>query len=88
MMRRMRIGGGLLGLAVLALAGAGCADFHEATHYPYPAFYRSFSHLGFSVKNIGETPRVTDRDLDRAGDQQWWGDPVVINPKQVVQAAP
>jgi hypothetical protein len=41
--------------------------------------------MTFSLKNQGQTPRVSQQDTRMAAGQSWWGDPVVVRPDQIFQ---
>ena len=44
-------------------------------------------HFVFSARNQGRhaTPRVTQKDMDEARVETWWGDPIVVRPDQLVK---
>ncbi|MFQ5899399.1 MAG: hypothetical protein ACE5JN_14300 [Candidatus Methylomirabilia bacterium] len=50
----------------------------------HSSHFASGQHLTFSLRNRnGPAPRVTQRDLDAAGDQNWWGEAVIVKPEQI-----
>jgi hypothetical protein len=70
-----------------ALLGAtGCATQVElAVWKAHTTHFASGDHLTFSVRNDARsTPVVTRADVDRARDEQWWGDPVIVSPDAIV----
>jgi hypothetical protein len=72
-----------------ALLGAtGCATQTElAAWKAHTTHFASTEHLTFSVRNDARsTPVVTRSDVDRARNEQWWGDPVTVSPDAIVDA--
>ena len=51
----------------------------------HPSHFASGDHMGFSLKNMGDTPRVNKKDVQEAGTQSWWGKPVVPRPGQIFE---
>jgi hypothetical protein len=86
-MRELRLGTIVL-LAAL-LGAAGCATQTElAAWKAHTTHFASGDHLTFSVRNDARsTPVVTRADVDRARDEQWWGDPVTVS-QDAILAAP
>jgi len=41
--------------------------------------------MAFSLKNMGDTPRVKRQDQRNAAAQSWWGKPVIPRPDQVFE---
>lgn len=81
----IRLRTGLLLLA-FALAGTACATPEQwAVWRQHSSHFASGNHLWFSLHHQGEnpTPRVSQRDLDQARAQSWWGDPIVVRPDQL-----
>jgi hypothetical protein len=73
-------------LTVLVGSGA-CANSEQwATWREHSSHFASGDHLAFSFRNEGKhpVPRVTTKDLDNSQAQNWWGDPVVVRPEEVV----
>jgi hypothetical protein len=76
----------LIALTGAMLLGSGCANQTQWNRWDaHPTHFASGEHLWFSVLNQGkkDPPRVTRGDLQRARAQSWWGDPVVVRPRQV-----
>jgi hypothetical protein len=82
---RTRMLGTIALIAVLTTA-SGCATSEEiATWRAHDTHFASGAHAGFSVRNdISSRPEVTRGDLSRAGAEGWWGDPVTVDPDQIV----
>ena len=76
----------LLALSAAAGLGTGCASQAEWNRWAsHSSHFASSEHLRFSVLNqdLTTTPRVTRGDLREARTQSWWGDHVVMRPKQL-----
>ena len=86
----MRLGTSvLIVLAGVSLFNSGCASQTQWNRWEaHPTHFASGEHLWFSVFNQGkkEPPRVARRDLTNARAQSWWGDQVVVRPRQVSAA--
>ena len=74
----------LLGGFVLSL-GACASGEQWAEWRSHPSHFASGDHMGFSLKNMGDTPRVNKKDVQEAGTQSWWGKPVVPRPGQIFE---
>jgi hypothetical protein len=71
----------LLGIVVTMSA---CATSEQWAEWrAHSTHFASGDHLWFSLENRGATPRVTQRDIQAAKAQSWWGDPVVVRPDQI-----
>ena len=75
-----------MALAAALLAAAGCATKQEmATWREHSTHFASGDHAFFSLRNdTSSAPRVTRADVNRARIEDWWGDPVMVNPDQVL----
>jgi len=82
---RTRMVGTMALIAVLTTA-AGCATSDEiATWRTHGTHFASGAHAVFSVRSdISSRLEVTRADLSRAGAEGWWGDPVTVDPDQIV----
>jgi hypothetical protein len=73
-------------LGSLALGLGACASGEQWTEWrSHSSHFASGDHMGFSLKNMGDTPRVTRKDMQEAGTQSWWGKPVVPRPGQIFE---
>jgi hypothetical protein len=73
-------------LGSLALGLGACASSEQWAEWrSHPSHFASGDHMGFSLKNMGDTPRVNRRDMQAAGTQNWWGKPVVPRPGQIFE---
>jgi hypothetical protein len=72
-------------LLVLAAAAAGCASETWKEWKSHSSHFASGDHMRFSLRNQGNTPRVSQQDQRMAAGQSWWGDPVVVRPDQIFQ---
>jgi hypothetical protein len=73
-------------LLTLALAGSACATSEQWTEWrQHSTHFASNEHFGFSMRHRGAspTPRVSQRDVEKAKAESWWGDPIVVRPEQI-----
>jgi hypothetical protein len=78
-----RMGVMLLGIAVAAL---GCASSQQWKEWKsHSSHFASGEHMGFSLRNQGRTPKVSQQDQRVAAGQSWWGEIVVVRPDQIFQ---
>ena len=76
----------LLALMGGAVLGAGCASQDQWNRWDaHSNHFASGEHLWFSLRNQGEKapPRATRGDLQNARRQSWWGDQVMVRPRQL-----
>ena len=76
----------ILTLLTVALAGSACATSEQwAEWQQHSAHFASSEHFGFSMRHRGAspTPRVSQRDVEKAKAESWWGDPIVVRPEQI-----
>lgn len=72
----------------VALLAGGCASSEEWSEWlKHPTHFASGQHMGFSLKNQGETPTptITRRDLDAARQESWWGKVILVSPEQIFE---
>ena len=77
---------GLLVLAGVATVGTGCATPRQRAEWArHSTHFASGEHMWFSLTNRDEkgAPHVTRGDLRTARAQSWWGDQVVVKPRQL-----
>jgi hypothetical protein len=73
-------------LGSLALGLGACASGEQWTEWrAHPSHFASGDHMSFSLKNMGDTPRVNKKDVQESGTQSWWGKPVVPRPGQIFE---
>jgi hypothetical protein len=73
----------LLGIAV---AAPGCASSQQWKEWKsHSSHFASGEHMGFSLRNQGNTPKVSQQDQRVAAGQSWWGEIVVVRPDQIFQ---
>ena len=76
----------ILILLTVALAGSACATSEQwADWRQHPTHFASSEHFGFSMQHRGAnpTPRVSQRDVEKANAESWWGEPIVVRPEQI-----
>jgi hypothetical protein len=76
----------ILTLLTVALAGSACATSEQWAEWrQHSAHFASSEHVGFSMRHRGAspTPRVSQRDVEKAKAESWWGDPIVVRPEQI-----
>jgi hypothetical protein len=76
----------LLILLTVAFAGSACATSEQWAEWrQHSAHFASNEHLAFSMRHRGANPvpRVSQRDVEKANAQSWWGDPIVVRPEQI-----
>jgi hypothetical protein len=67
-LRRWLIGGALL-------ASTGCATSEDlSTWREHSSHFASAAHMQFSLRNLGEPPRITPEDTATAQVESWWGE--------------
>lgn len=74
-------------LAIVAGSSA-CATSEQWVRWrEHSSHFASDDHFVFSARNQGRhaTPRVTQKDMDEAQVETWWGDPIVVRPDQLVK---
>jgi hypothetical protein len=77
---------GLFVILLALVATTGCASSEEwNTWYTHRTHFASGDHMSFSLKNQGQTPRVSAGDSRLAASQSWWGQPVVVRADQIFQ---
>lgn len=75
-------------LLAALIGSSACATAQQwATWRQHSTHFASGDHLAFSLRNEREhpVPRVTRKDLEEAKAQDWWGDPVVVRPDELVK---
>ena len=80
----MRLGV-LIALVMLAGVVAGCASETWREWNSHSSHFASGEHMGFSMRNQGDTPKVTTADTRLSATQSWWGTPVVVREDQIFQ---
>ena len=76
---------GLL-LAVLGVGLGACASSEQWAEWrSHPTHFASGEHMAFSLKNMGDTPRVRRQDQRTAAAQSWWGKPVIPRADQIFE---
>lgn len=67
------------------LLTAACATSEQWKEWQmHSSHFASGHHLVFSVQNReGAAPRVTQRDLDAARSENWWGQVIIVSPEQI-----
>jgi hypothetical protein len=73
-------------LLAVALAGSACATSEQWAEWrQHPTHFASGEHAGFSLRHRGANPapRVSQRDVDTAKAESWWGEPIVVRPEQI-----
>jgi hypothetical protein len=73
-------------LLSVVVGTAACASSTQWAEWrQHSAHFASGDHLVFSLRNERPSapPRVSQRDLDEAQAQGWWGDPVVVRPEML-----
>jgi hypothetical protein len=76
---------GLL-LAVLGVGLGACASSEQWAEWrSHPTHFASGEHMAFSLKNMGDTPRVRRQDQRTAAAQNWWGKPVIPRADQIFE---
>jgi hypothetical protein len=75
----------LLLLATAALSTACASGDQWAEWRNHSSHFASGDHMRFSLRHQGKdpTPRVTAGDVQKAGFQSWWGEPIVVRPDQI-----
>ena len=76
----------ILTLLTVALAGSACATSEQwAEWQQHSTHFASSEHFDFSMRHRGAspTPRVSQRDVEKAKAESWWGDPIVVRPEQI-----
>jgi hypothetical protein len=76
----------ILILLAVALAGSACATSEQWTEWrEHPSHFASGEHRAFSMRHRGANPvpRVSQRDVEKAKAESWWGDPIVVRPEQI-----
>ena len=75
----------LIVLAV-AMTGSACATPEQWAEWrQHPSHFASGVHAGFSMRHRGANPvpRVSQRGVDKARAESWWGEPIVVRPEQI-----
>jgi hypothetical protein len=74
-------------LGGIAIVASACASSDEWSEWlKHPSHFATGDHLRFSFRNTeGSAPRVTRRDIDEAGAQEWWGKVITVSPEQIIQ---
>jgi len=73
-------------IAVLGLGLSACASSEQWAEWrSHSTHFASGDHMAFSLKNMGDTPRVKRQDQRNAAAQSWWGKPVIPRPDQVFE---
>jgi len=73
-------------LGSLALGLGACASSEQWSEWrSHSTHFASGDHMGFSLKNMGDTPHVNRKDMQASGTQNWWGKPVVPRPGQIFE---
>lgn len=77
----------VLAATISGVVLGGCATGDEwKTWKSHRSHFASGEHLIFSVQNtVGDSPRVARRDIVRAGDEGWWGEPIAVAQEQIVE---
>ena len=74
----------LFGSLVLGLGA--CASKDEWAEWrSHSSHFASGDHMGFSLKNMGSTPKVSRKDMRESGTQSWWGKAVVPRADQIFE---
>jgi hypothetical protein len=76
----------ILTLLTVALAGSACATSEQwAEWQQHSTHFASSEHFDFSMRHRGAspTPSVSQRDVEKAKAESWWGDPIVVRPEQI-----
>lgn len=73
--------------AGVLLVAVGCASSDEWAVWRWQtAHFASGKHMVFSMKNQkGSTPRVSREDISVAGNESWWGMPVLVSQEQILE---
>jgi hypothetical protein len=82
----MRLAIRLLLLGGIVVAASACASSDQWTEWrEHSSQFASGRHMLFSLRHRGEnpTPRVTQRDVEKARAESWWGEPIVVRPDQL-----
>ena len=73
-------------IAALGFGLSACASSEQWAEWrAHPTHFASGEHMEFSLKNMGDTPRVKRGDQRMAATQSWWGKPVIPRPDQVFE---
>jgi hypothetical protein len=74
-------------VAGLALTMAACATSEEWAEWKsHTSHFASGDHGFFSVRNRdGATTRVLRKDITAARDESWWGKPISVDQKDIVE---
>ena len=66
----------------------GCATRDELQEWlKHPTHFASGQHMGFSLRNPGDTPtpNVTRKDINAAQEETWWGKVILVKPEQIFE---
>lgn len=74
-------------LATAASAGACATPAQWEEWRKHPTHFASGDHLLFSLRHRGPnpTPRVYRSELEKARQENWWGEVVIVRPEQLFE---
>jgi hypothetical protein len=75
-------------LVAMVVGSSACATSEQWARWrEHSSHFASGDHFVFSARNQGRhaTPRVTQKDMDEAQVETWWGDPIIVRPDQFVK---